>query len=170
MKNSVKELIILIGITTITALFANWISPKGIALLGEWDTARGVITAKAKDDIIIRKIEIEDIGTAKSIYDTGLAVFVDARAKDMYDQGHIAGAVSWPMQEFEAQIEAFLKKYDPATPVVTYCSGRECDDSHKLAQLIISLGYTDVKVFVDGYPGWISKGYPIEPVNKNNIE
>jgi len=87
---------------------------------------------------------------------------VDARTRDNYDNGHIPGAVSLPVGQFDALIDTFLDQHDIEQPIVTYCSGRTCEDSHNLAQLLTDFGYADVKVFIDGYPGWEAEGYPVE--------
>ena len=80
----------------------------------------------------------------------------------LYDTGHIPGAVSLPMGEFDMHIEAFMNRHSPEQPIVTYCSGRTCEDSHELAQLFLASGFLNVSVFIDGFPGWEAQGYPIE--------
>ena len=161
-KDIAVELAFLLGLAVVAAFTVNFFSPRGIALLGEWDTSKGVITAKAKTDVVVRELEIQTPELAKEIFDKGNAVFVDARARDIYDEGHIKGAVSLPVNRFDELFFDFTKDYPTSTPIITYCSGRECEDSHALAQHLFEAGYTQVSVFVDGYPGWLEKGYPIE--------
>jgi rhodanese-related sulfurtransferase len=160
-ENIAKGFFILMGVAVICAFTVNFFSPKGIALVGEWDTSKGVITAKAKDDAVIRELEIEDPGMAKALYDKGY-IFVDARSEEVYEDGHIKGSVSMPIGQFDEMIVQFIATYSFSTPIVTYCSGRECDDSHKVAQYLKLEGYSDVHVFIDGYPVWEQEGYPIE--------
>lgn len=157
-----KQTLILLCVSAIVAFTVNSISPAGLALVGQWDTAEGVITAKARNDVVSGKLEIEDVKRAKQIFDNGRALFVDARTRDNYDEGHIPGAVSLPVGQFDEFIDTFLDQHDIQQPIVTYCSGRTCEDSHNLAQLLIDFGYSDVKVFIDGYPGWEAEGYPVE--------
>ena len=87
---------------------------------------------------------------------------MDARSKNHYENGHIPGAVSLPVVQFEERIEFFLNRYPPEQPIVTYCSGRTCEDSHDLAQFLSDLGFTNVRIFIDGFPGWEADGYPVE--------
>ena len=162
LKRLVKQTCVLLGVSVMLALIVNYLSPVGIALIGQWDTSQGVISAQAKNNVVVGKIEIEDIAQAKQIFDSGTVLFVDARSRDNYDEGHIPGAVSLPAGQFDELIDAFLDKYAVEQPIVTYCSGRTCEDSHNLAQLLMDLGYDDVKVFIDGLPGWQAEGYPIE--------
>ena len=161
-RDIAKELIILLGFAVIAAFTVNYFSPNGIAFFGQWDTSQGVITAKPKNDPVTGSFEIKDANTAKDIYDTGKAVFVDARSYEAFIDGHIKDAVSIPTVQFIEFIDHFKTKYPPTTPVITYCSGRECNDSHELAQYLIGEGYANVKVFIDGYQGWERKGYPVE--------
>jgi len=161
-KDIAKELLILLGLALIIAFTANYFSPAGIALFGQWDTSYGVITARPKNDPVTGIFEIKDSNTAKEIYDTGKAVFVDARSYEAFIDGHIKDAVSIPTVQFIEFIDHFKTKYPANTPVITYCSGRECNDSHELAQYLIGEGYANVKVFIDGYQLWERKGYPVE--------
>jgi len=161
LKDITKELAIILGIAVIAAFAINVFSPKGIALFGDWDTSRGVVTAKPKDDVVSHELEIGDVTTAKALYDSG-AVFVDARSEEDYGHGHIKGAISLPVWQFEARVDEFKHEFPTHLAIVTYCSGRECEDSHELAQCLMDEGYFDVRVFIDGYPGWEEEGYPIE--------
>lgn len=161
-KNIAKELIIFFGFAVLAAFTVNYFSPNGIALFGQWDTSQGVITARPKNDPVTGGFEIKDVNTAKEIYDTGKAVFVDARSYEAFIDGHIKNAISIPTRQFIDFIDRFKEKYPSTTPVITYCSGRECNDSHELAQYLIGEGYANVKVFIDGYPEWERKGYPVE--------
>ncbi len=161
-KNIAKELAILVGIAVIAAFTVNYLSPDGIALFGEWDTSQGVITANSKEDVVVHEREIKDITAGKKIFDSGTALFVDARAQELYEEGHIKGAVSLPVGQFDLFIDKFMEEYPTDTAIVTYCSGRECNDSHRLAQYLFEMGYTRIKVLIDGYPGWEAEGYPIE--------
>jgi rhodanese-related sulfurtransferase len=162
LKTIAKELVILMGLSTVTAFVVNAVSEKGIALLGEWDTSMGVVTARSKDDAVHHDLEIGEIEEARQLYDSG-AVFVDARAAEDYDGGHIKGALSLPAWQFEERIDSFKNEIPPSMMIVTYCSGRECDDSHMLAQRLLDEGYADVRVFIDGYPAWKAHGHPVEP-------
>lgn len=161
-KEITKEVVILFGISVVCAFVVNYLSPKGIALFGQWDTSQGVITANPINGFVEKKLEIENPVLAKQIYDGGATVFVDARIQETYQDGRIKGAVSLPVYEFDDLIEGFTTKFPASSKMVTYCSGRECEDSHELAQLLIDEGYTDVRVFIDGYPAWEKNGYPVE--------
>ncbi len=80
-------------------------------------------------------------------------MLVDARPKKLkYDRGYIPSAISIPDSQFE-KLKGKLPA-DKNTLLVFYCGGLICKLSHKSAQRAIKLGYTNVKVFAAGYPGW----------------
>ena len=161
-KVTAKELMILIGVSVLFGFAVNTFSPWGIALFGAWDTSKGDVSAnsRANEDYFFE--EIKDTHVAKEIFDKGGTLFVDARHPDAYHEGHIPGAVSLPVGRFDDMIEDFRSRYPTSTPIITYCSGRECEDSHNLARLLFMEGYTHIRIFIDGYPDWEGMGYPHE--------
>jgi hypothetical protein len=98
---TVKETGIILGLSILVALTVNYFSPAGIALVGQWDTTQGVVTARENSDIAINAIEIGTVDKARKLYDRGEYIFVDARSREDYEQGHIKGAVSLPLGQFE---------------------------------------------------------------------
>lgn len=158
----IKEITILVGASMVLALVVNQLSPRGIALVGQWDTVQGVITANAVDENEYRIAEIERVTAAAKIFYDGDTLFVDARSKEDYENGHIPGAISLPVGQFDGRIESFMNQYPLEQPIVTYCSGRTCEDSHHLARLLSDVGFSEVRIFIDGFPGWQAEGYPIE--------
>ena len=95
-----KQALLLLVLAISIALVVNQLSPVGIALIGQWDQDKGVISAHAKDEIHDSRLEIDNIKIAKLSYDGGKALFVDARSNDDYNEGHIKGAISLPVGEF----------------------------------------------------------------------
>jgi rhodanese-related sulfurtransferase len=159
---TLKESGILVLISIATAITVHCFSPVGIAWVGKWDTEQGVVKALAKNDNSSSDLEIGDLGLARKMFDSGSFLFVDARSRSDYEAGHIKGSVSLPIGQFDDEIFDFLDKYPPETSIVAYCSGRNCEDSHRLAEHFLDFGYTQVRVMIDGYPGWKAEGYPVE--------
>lgn len=159
---TIKEIMMLVGVSVALALVVNHLSPRGIALVGQWDTSKGAITANAIAENEYRIAEIDQVADAAKIFYDGDTLFVDARSTEDYENGHIPGAISLPVGQFDEQIESFLNRYPPDQPIVTYCSGRTCEDSHHLARLLVDVGFSEVRIFIDGFPGWQAEGYPIE--------
>ena len=79
---------------------------------------------------------------------------VDARPKERkYDKGHIPGAISLPDSQFD-KLAAQLLPADKAAALYFYCDGLECKLSNDSAEKAVKLGYTNVKVVPEGWPGW----------------
>lgn len=159
---TLKEVSIITAISVALAFGVNYFSPNGIALVGQWDISQGVVSAVAKNDVVMDELEIDDVSHAKSLYDTGHVLFVDARSFEDFSAGHVKGAVSLPVGHFDEQIDGFLELYDLDRPIIAYCSGRTCQDSHHLAQLLMARGYINISVMIDGFPGWEAEGYPVD--------
>jgi rhodanese-related sulfurtransferase len=170
MKKTVKEVIFIVLLATALALLVDALSPVGIPWVGQWDVSKGVIRADNHDLIAMLGFEIDDVEIAGKIYGQGSAVFLDARSRSAYEDGHIRGAISMPVNEFDDVIEPFSKQYAPEQTFIAYCSGRFCEDSHQLAERLYEHGYHNVLVMIDGYPGWLEKGLPVEEGVMKNVE
>lgn len=91
-------------------------------------------------------------------------LFLDARRTSVYEQGHIAGAR--PYSVWESDIDEKVRKLfdersDPqaqSLPIVIYCSGGDCEDSHMLAQKLWGIQFNDIYVYKDGFPDWQQHG------------
>lgn len=83
-------------------------------------------------------------------------MLIDSRPKRAkYDSGHIPMAVSIPDMEFDENVGKLPKNKE--TLLIFYCEGVECKLSHNSAKKAVKLGYTNVKVFAEGFPGWMKE-------------
>lgn len=107
------------------------------------------------------EISTED---AFALWEQQLATFLDARSLEDFEAGHIADAYYLPYDELASgQIPEVVDfALSPDQPVVIYCSGGECDASHNAAALLQPMGFVTLHIYVDGYPGWVDAGHPIE--------
>jgi rhodanese-related sulfurtransferase len=92
------------------------------------------------------------------------ALFLDARRSSVYAEGHITGARSFPV--WEADIgnrvkELYEESLDQKQPVVIYCSGGNCEDSHMLAEKLYMVGFDNVLIYREGFPDWQKRGLPV---------
>ena len=88
-------------------------------------------------------------------------MIIDARPKrSKYDKGHIPGSVSIPDSQFDKMAEQLPANKDAL--LVFYCGGLKCPLSHKSAFKAEKLGYTNIKVFAEGYPKYmqVAGNYP----------
>ena len=90
-------------------------------------------------------------------------LFLDARRTSVYEQGHISGAR--PFSVWESDVDDKLKALlaenrDQKQPIVVYCSGGDCEDSHMLSQKLWGVFFNNVYVYKDGFPDWQKRGGP----------
>ncbi len=90
------------------------------------------------------------------------ALFLDARRSKEFVQGHVSEARSFPVWEAEVvkeRVEGLVAEgRDLSLPVVLYCSGGDCEDSHMLAQTLFGAGFENLLVYRDGFPDWVKRG------------
>ena len=107
---------------------------------------------------------IEIAGADVAALHSSGALFLDARRTSVYEQGHIGGAR--PISVWESDLDEKVRKLfdersDPreqAKPVVIYCSGGDCEDSHMLAEKLWGIQFNNVYVYKDGFPDWQKRG------------
>jgi rhodanese-related sulfurtransferase len=99
---------------------------------------------------------------AEALYCSLAAVFLDARSRELYNEGHIQGALSLPWDEYEKYYSSIMEGLSPATPVIVYCDGVSCGLSKDLALALLDKGHTNVRVLVNGWTLWQNKNLPIE--------
>lgn len=96
---------------------------------------------------------------AKLLHASGV-LFLDARRTSVYEAGHIAGARSFSVWEsdIDDKVNALYgERSDPSDqdkPIVIYCSGGACEDSHMLSQKLWGIQFNNLYVYKDGFPDW----------------
>lgn len=86
------------------------------------------------------------------------AMLIDSRpTARKFDLGHIPTAVNIPDSAFDKLAPSLLPA-DKAALLVFYCDGPECSLSHSSAFKAEKLGYTNIKVYADGFPDWVKNG------------
>jgi len=101
---------------------------------------------------------------ARQLFDQG-AIFLDARRTSAFAEGHIPRARSFAVWEADVDEKVnalFYELPNQQQPIVVYCTGGNCEDSHMLAQKLWGIGYETVLVYTDGFPGWLSIGGAVE--------
>jgi len=118
-------------------------------MVGDWSTEGG-------EQLII---SVED---ARKLFDQKSAIFMDARDAFQYEKGHIQGARNLPWHDVDAQFIDATQGISQDTPIITYCDGETCDLSHDLALFLMDVGFTNVKVLVNGWTVWVENNLPVE--------
>jgi rhodanese-related sulfurtransferase len=143
----VRRAVVLMLLGAAVGLVANAVSPRGIPL----------VTPPKK---ILAAEDVISLEEARAAWETGAAIFLDARRFSDYARGHIAGALSLPHENFDEKWPEIAKFLAPNLLVVCYCDGEDCELSHKLADKLRELGHTNVKILVNGWTIWTKNGLP----------
>lgn len=93
---------------------------------------------------------------------TDLAQVVEALPRQEYEDVHIAGAISLPLEHMS--LARATETLDPRRPIVTYCFDMQCDLSPRAAWRLESLGYGPVYDYEGGKADWLAFGLPTEGV------
>jgi rhodanese-related sulfurtransferase/DNA-binding transcriptional ArsR family regulator len=86
-------------------------------------------------------------------------VILDVRPLVEYQQGHIAGARSIPIDELQSRLAELPKEQN----IVAYCRGAYCVFADEAVSLLKAAGY-QVYRMQEGYPDWELANLPIERV------
>ena len=152
----------LLAIAAILAFCFNRLSPFGISVIGQWDETEGVVSAQAKNQEIDNSLDITDPETVQQIIADKARIILDVRSKDAYDEGHIPGALSFPLMAFDDNFPFLMNTIKKDSPVLLYCASIHCTDSHTFAERLVQMKFLDVKVFAGGFRAWEEVGYDIE--------
>ncbi|MBL8960880.1 MAG: ArsR family transcriptional regulator [Gemmatimonadetes bacterium] len=87
----------------------------------------------------------------------GEVTLIDVRPAAEYNAGHIAGALSVPLQQLNARVGDLPRD----RMVVAYCRGPYCVMAAEAVERVRKRGL-DARRFADGLPGWRLAGYPVE--------
>ena len=145
-------LIIMAGLI---AIGINHWRGDGIPLVGDWSVETR-FSDDSGDSLVV------DLDEAAGLFERQTAIFLDARPPNQYDDGHIQGALNLPWQEVDRYFMALADRLEGSEAIVTYCDGESCDLSHELALFLKEMGFTHVRVLVNGWTVWQQAGLPIE--------
>ena len=162
MKNTLVGVLCLLVISLVLAFTVNAVSPSGIALLGQWDVDTGVISARAKNDAVLSDVEINNPSTVFNIVKNREMTILDVRPVFTFEAGHLPGAQSFPLESFDEDFPRLTRLVTRDTPILVYCSGFECTDSHTYAQQLRDLDFKRVSVYGGGFSQWQEMGFDIE--------
>jgi rhodanese-related sulfurtransferase len=178
------------------AFVANGLSPRGLYLAknyfpatgGKSSLAQGTDKANSTAEGMAERFEKEGLQLADSsrtqqlFADSrrpfsdpsqaeGSVVFIDARNKEHYAEGHIPGAYRFDRFHAENYLAEVVPVCQNAQQIVFYCSGGDCEDSeHAAIYLRDGIGLPKEKVFVyaGGITEWRSNGMPVESGARNS--
>ena len=84
-------------------------------------------------------------------------VVLDARPASEYEAGHIAGALSVPVDDLQRRLREFTKDKE----YVAYCRGPYCVYADRAVEILRAHGRR-ARRLVEGFPEWRAAGLPVE--------
>ncbi len=98
---------------------------------------------------------------AKARYDAGDAIFIDARPAASYLEGHIAGALSLPLEDFDIRFGEIDNRLPKNHDIIVYCDNVTCDLSTRVVYRLLEQGYLYCYIFENGIKHWQAMDYPV---------
>jgi len=96
-------------------------------------------------DQVIKKLE------------SGKVTLLDVRPESEYKQGHIANAISMPIEELSKRLKELPKRSE----IIAYCRGPFCVYADEAVSILNKEGYK-ARRLEEGFPDWKVKELPIE--------
>ncbi|HET7543426.1 MAG TPA: rhodanese-like domain-containing protein [Polyangiaceae bacterium] len=97
----------------------------------------------------------------KTALETGMPVaLLEALPEKYYRHGHLPGAQLFPHDRARELASDLVPEKNRA--IVIYCASATCQNSHQAARTLTELGYTNVRVYVEGKADWQAAGLPLE--------
>ena len=98
----------------------------------------------------IPKVDVKDV---KKDINTK-TVFIDARLKKDYDNGHLEGAISIPVNSTDEYRHKTIEGISKDSEIVVYCQSAGCKFAEKISKKLMSDGYTNISIFKGGWNDW----------------
>lgn len=133
----------------------NVIRPDGLPWVYPWSAS---VEAKA----FAEGIPLISVGDVREGLSSGNMLALDARPEAEYRSGHLPGALSTPVEDFDAVFPEIRLFLFPGQPVAVYCSGPHCEEALRLALYLRDQGIEDVVLFPGGVEEWVAAGWPLE--------
>lgn len=85
-------------------------------------------------------------------------LWLDARSRGEFEQGHIPGALLLNEDEWEELFFEVIMTWSPNQKIVVYCGGSQCEASARVAErLRLDLGEAEIFVLKGGWNEWIQE-------------
>lgn len=89
--------------------------------------------------------------------ESGKVTILDVRPESEYRQGHIANAISMPIEELSKRLRELPKR----TEIIAYCRGPFCVYADEAVALLTEAGYKAIRL-AEGFPDWKQQDLPVE--------
>ncbi len=94
----------------------------------------------------------------------GLNLFVDARKPDLYEEGHIPGAVQCDPYEPDDALDVVIARANAVERVIVYCGGGDCEDSIFMCRELLdgAVPYDSIFLYSGGWKEWSANQMPAQ--------
>jgi rhodanese-related sulfurtransferase len=161
----------LCAVAAAAAVAIGWV--RGLPTLPEPVPASDAVSCRApyQDPQIGGDVQWISQADARAMVGVAEVAFVDCRARERFEAGHVSGSVHLELQSGELP-PALLDGLASAATVIAYCDadGGQCQRSLEMARLLRASGLQDVRVLEGGLPAWLDRGYPAESGACNHCE
>lgn len=161
LKRDILGSFFILCLCAMLSLGVNALSPNGIALKGQWNPDQGVVMAGTNKAHAVDVLQINNPLKVKQLVESGTTIVIDVRWPEIYDLGHIPGALNFPLNDFEERKEQMLSKITPEDEILVYCAGVACHDSHTFATRLLEMGFPHVAVYAGGFTEWEEMGFDV---------
>jgi rhodanese-related sulfurtransferase len=155
---SIRQLSLIVLAAAAVALISNHFRSSPLPLVGDWSPEARLTSPSGRQMAIT-------LDEAKVLHQSMGAVFLDARPLEEFTKGHVQGSISLPWLEAEQRVMDVTADMANDAVIITYCDGDTCDLSKELALLLENLGFSNVRVLVNGWTLWQNAGLPVEAGN-----
>ncbi len=133
----------------------NGLAPQPLPMLASADLFKEEVPAGSE-------VESSDL---VALWESGEALFLDARSEEAYSQGHIPGAFSLSYKSFEQGVPEWVNDLPKDQPLVIYCDGADCHASKVVYEKLLELGFEEdkLRIFSGGWTEWVKQGGEVEP-------
>jgi rhodanese-related sulfurtransferase len=151
-KPKLKEIVLIMGIGGCIGIVFNFF----------WVNKVPFVTPSKVEIYAQKEIPTLSLEETRKKYDQEGVIFVDAREAADYEAKHIKGALNLPVVHFDLYYPKMKRMLPKNADIVVYCEGEQCGASLHLAEELIGLQYTNIKVFLGGWVEWNKAKYPAE--------
>ena len=108
-----------------------------------------------------------------ALQQAGEVLIYDVRVPYFYGIDHIPGAINWPYNKYEAQVQErdieIQKALNAGKKVVLYCFSIGCSEARNIAKKLARRDY-EVHVLTMGIDSWRDAGLPVEKLSTGNSD
>ena len=145
----------LIVFASLLAFSINYLRNDSLQLFGNWSPEARLMDPTGK------RLDIS-LPEAKKLFLEQSVIFIDARPQADYEKGHIKRALSLPWNEVDRNFMRVTEDISPDTPIISYCDGETCELSHNLAIFLLDMGFSNVRILINGWALWKEEDLPME--------